>query len=125
MDGQDIMYESIFKIEKVKEEPDDFFEEANPIELVPPAKVFLEDTVLNEQDEEECKDLHKASTLKSVIKKEDYEDQLEPPVTVFLESTEVIKEEVEEERENSLAMCIEWWPIKTEETDERLCSPGK
>ncbi|KAK7871149.1 hypothetical protein R5R35_013367 [Gryllus longicercus] len=74
MDGHDIVFESVVKVEKVKEEPAEFFEEANPI------------------------DIHKTSTLKSVIKKEE-DEELEPLVTVFLKSSEVTKEEVEEECE--------------------------
>ncbi|KAK7874108.1 hypothetical protein R5R35_004651 [Gryllus longicercus] len=77
MDGHDIVFESVVKVEKVKEEPAEFFEEANPI------------------------DVHKTSTLKSVIKKEE-DEELEPLVTVFLKSSEVTKEEVEEECEVSI-----------------------
>ncbi|KAK7874118.1 hypothetical protein R5R35_004660 [Gryllus longicercus] len=107
MDGQDIVFESIFKVEKVKEETHEFFQEANPLDLVPPVTVFVQPTkVLNEEVEGEC-------------------EELEPPVTVFLESAEVIKEEVEEECEDPLETYVERCPIKTEETDERSSSPGE
>ncbi|KAK7874098.1 hypothetical protein R5R35_004642 [Gryllus longicercus] len=100
MDGHDIVFESVVKVEKVKEEPAEFFEEANTI------------------------DIHKTSTLKNVIKKEE-DEELEPLVTVFLKSSEVTKEEVEEECEDPLASYVGRCPIKSEETDERACSRGE
>ncbi|KAK7874109.1 hypothetical protein R5R35_004652 [Gryllus longicercus] len=100
MDGHDIVFESVVKVEKVKEDPAEFFEEANPI------------------------DIHKTSTLTSVIKKEE-DEELEPLVTVFLKSSEVTKEEVEEECEDPLATYVGSCPIKSEETDERACSRGE
>ncbi|KAK7874099.1 hypothetical protein R5R35_004643 [Gryllus longicercus] len=105
MDGHDIMFESMVKVEKVEEEPAEFFEEANPI------------------------DIHKTSTSKSVIKKEE-DEELEPLVTVFLKSSELTKEEVEEECEDPLATDplatnVGRCPIKSEETDERACSRGE
>ncbi|GLH13638.1 Uncharacterized protein GBIM_18169 [Gryllus bimaculatus] len=114
MDGIKVMAESLITIKEIKEEPEDFLEEPQPIEVHVPSSLKRE---VKKEEDDESQEIHKQSSLSREIKEED-DEELEPPATVFLEVKQELREEITEEYEDSFATHREDVSDATEECEE-------